>query len=798
MSGWRPALRIARREARRAKGRSALVLAMIALPVAVLSFVAVSYDMFSLSKTEELERRLGQADAVITSDTDILAQLPTGSRVLRESEGQAAIHSGDGPTLMTARETDLADPLQRGRVNLLAGKAPTRADEIALTRQAARALGVGVGDSLQIADPSGVFKITAIAEYPASLTEIVVFHPDSPLVAHTTFWLASIPGGLGWEEAVRLNGFGTQVESRALDDQGTEVTEPEQLALGVIVAGLAVLQIVLLCGPAFAVGARRRARELALIAAAGARPQQLRRIVLADGLVLGVGGAFVGLVAGVGLAAAARPLLEEFVMTARAGGWRFFPLALLGIAGLAVTTGLLAAMVPAWTAARLDVVLVLNGRRGITRSRRRWIVTGIGLVLVGMVIASLGAVGSVADIILFGLILPELGLVFITPALIGFVARAARWLPLAPRLALRGTARNRSSAAPAISAVMAAVAGAVAAGVFSASSDQQAIDRYQPALPHGYVGVQAFAALGEAAPGEAAPDWAEAARVVEEVLPSANAVPYRMADVLPLMPQRFLRPWVWSIVDDGSALDAFTGADPGDLAAARRMLAGGGVVVTDPEAAVDGYVTILLNEQPITLPAYVLTSGVPGVSLVLPPSLGIPTQAQGLIVQTAVPPSQEQEDALRIRLAELSPAIQVQIERGPEPSTSPIELVLALAAVAIALGATGIATGLAVADSRPELATLAAVGAHPALRRKLSLSQAGLISGLGAALGTLTGLGTAGALIIATNQLASSFDAPVPFVVPWTTIAVVVAAPLLAMAGAGLLTRSGLPIERRF
>jgi putative ABC transport system permease protein len=43
VSGWRTALRMAWRETRRAKGRSALVLVMIALPVAALSFGAVVY-----------------------------------------------------------------------------------------------------------------------------------------------------------------------------------------------------------------------------------------------------------------------------------------------------------------------------------------------------------------------------------------------------------------------------------------------------------------------------------------------------------------------------------------------------------------------------------------------------------------------------------------------------------------------------------------------------------------------------------------------------------------------------------
>ena len=62
---WRTALRIARREARRARGRSALVVAMIALPVLFLSFAAVTYDMFTLTGTEKADRRMGAADARI-------------------------------------------------------------------------------------------------------------------------------------------------------------------------------------------------------------------------------------------------------------------------------------------------------------------------------------------------------------------------------------------------------------------------------------------------------------------------------------------------------------------------------------------------------------------------------------------------------------------------------------------------------------------------------------------------------------------------------------------------------------
>ena len=65
-----------------------------------------------------------------------------------------------------------------------------------------------------------------------------------------------------------------------------------------------------------------------------------------------------------------------------------------------------------------------------------------------------------------GSIIGELGLVLCTPALVGLIARIGRILPLAPRIALRDAARNRAAAAPAISAVMAAVAGSVALGLY--------------------------------------------------------------------------------------------------------------------------------------------------------------------------------------------------------------------------------------------------------------------------------------------------------------------------------------------
>jgi putative ABC transport system permease protein len=118
----------------------------------------------------------------------------------------------------------------------------------------------------------------------------------------------------------------------------------------------------------------------------------------------------------------------------------------------------------------------------------------------------------------------------------------------------------------------------------------------------------------------------------------------------------------------------------------------------------------------------------------------------------------------------------------------------------ITLGAAGTATGLAAADGRADLSTLAAIGAAPGMRRLLSLSQSGVIAALGSMLGVVAGVGSGFAVLAATNlSRAGEWPAPTPYpiAVPWVNLTLAFAVPLVAMAGAGLLTRSRLPIERR-
>ena len=62
---WKVAVRIARREALRHKGRSALVAAMLALPVTGAAAADTLYHTVKLTTAEQLQRDLGRADALV-------------------------------------------------------------------------------------------------------------------------------------------------------------------------------------------------------------------------------------------------------------------------------------------------------------------------------------------------------------------------------------------------------------------------------------------------------------------------------------------------------------------------------------------------------------------------------------------------------------------------------------------------------------------------------------------------------------------------------------------------------------
>ncbi|MEW1612141.1 MULTISPECIES: FtsX-like permease family protein [unclassified Streptomyces] len=556
-SGWRAALRIARRDAARAKGRSALVVAMIALPVLGVTAADVTYRSALPTLAEELTAELGAADARYSDQgmgsvrleqmpdgalwqtpedapdplpedqrkrLDVPATFPKGSRYLTEQSVPASVTTRHGITDTEITELAVADPLLRGRVELTDGAYPRAENEVAATEAFIEASGLSIGDRVTVRGPQQAYTLTGAVELPAELAKESLFAVPGAVItpwqktadgdkeilppqASDMKWLVQGPPGTGvtWPDVLAANDRGVVVRARqvvldpppdsevpmAAHTESWESNDAELTAAALTVAAMAVLEIVLLAGPAFAVGARRSRRQLGLVGSCGGTRSQVRAVVLAGGAVLGAVGAAVGVGAGFGLTALFRPMIEDFTGN-RFGELTVRPWEILAIAVLGLVTGVLAALAPAIVAGRQSVLESLTGRRGSRRSSRVLPVVGSLVLAGGIAVAVYGGVSGNTKLVAGGSVLAELGLLGCIPVIVGLLGRLGRRLPLTPRMALRDAARNRGRTAPAVAAVMAAVAGSVAIATYTSSSAAEQAYDHRPDLTAGTAALMVF------------------------------------------------------------------------------------------------------------------------------------------------------------------------------------------------------------------------------------------------------------------------------------------------------------------
>ncbi|EFC86553.1 ABC transporter permease [Parafrankia sp. EUN1f] len=922
LRAWRAALRLARRDALRARGRTALVLAMIAVPVLLVSAVDVIARSSQDGLAQIAHRHLGkdpsvQAEVLFFGPDSPLAQSPDGSDIRTEDlptpppgavdaapdpadarrQALAALPAGntavtelrgylrfrisdgsehDRAVGANVRETDWSRPQLAALATVRSGRLPTTVGEAAVSRALARHAGLGVGDTLTAAalaadEASGrapgsgpVLTIVGVVEETRGPQERTVLLPPgtlAPVASEVTQSLYVVgPHPIDWSRVRAANAVGAVVVSRAvLADPPPEAQIPVALSTGpaadmvaatVLAAGLALLVVALLAGPAFAIGSRRSRRQLALIAAGGGAPAHLRDIVLAGGVVIGLTASLLGAAVGTGLGVALIPTLVDH---GRADIVRTDVriLDLLAIVAVGTLTAIAAAAAPAISASRLDVVAALNGHGSPARMRRRVPVAGTVLAGTGTAVALLGAGGRSGLLILAGTTLAMLGLIAVGGVLVGLVARLAGTLPVAGRLALRDASRQRGRTTPAIGAVMAAVSASVAVSLFVAAMDDHDRRAYQPMLGDGVALISLVDDSRDQA--DVARELAGAERVLREHLPtravhvvetpvdaSGRSLPMTLSPPLPAgcsspaggppaddpRCQEVFGGWDSTgpypvtlggsdvVVDDGTGLEVALGRTEPAL---RRVLAGGGAAVFDdrlrwPDGTVHIVVTVDADDagggtlREIVVPATRVPTSAPSSDLtfgglLLSPGaardLGLRSGPAQIVAATDRTPTQTEVERLSAAAEDLGLSSPV-VERGYVSEFGIGLLALAAGAGLITLSATVITVGLAAADGRADLATLAAIGASPGLRRRLAASQAGVVAGLGTVLGGIAGFLPGAATVLMMRQGEDVGGLPWRLVIPWETLLIViVAVPLLAVAAGWLFTRSRLPMTGR-
>ncbi len=110
-------------------------------------------------------------------------------------------------------------------------------------------------------------------------------------------------------------------------------------------------------------------------------------------------------------------------------------------------------------------------------------------------------------------------------------------------------------------------------------------------------------------------------------------------------------------------------------------------------------------------------------------------------------------------------------ESGPQASDTAVQVVALGLTAAVTIGATAVAIGLGRVDGRRDDEVLAAIGAAPGLRRRISTWQAAILTLVGAVVGTLLGLLPIRALTLRLTATPEGVQ-HLPFAPDWPVMAV--------------------------
>jgi putative ABC transport system permease protein len=801
LASTRALLRIGRRNVARSRWRSALVVVLILLPVAGMVGMATILATSTPSPERVATHQMGQADLLVYpgdggDEATLRAKLPAGSRIEPiVITGGTLIVPGLAIHVTVASE----DPngLAKGMLALVEGRWPTAPDEVGISAAFAKLAGASIGSTVELRE-LGRSTVVGFVEDELQLGARLAVVPP-PLAGtggtdKTGTWLVALPAGT--DPATLDPALVPPSGPTALQFMVTTraQTLAEATSLGpttIVLGGLALVDAALVAAAAFAVGVRRRQRELGLLSAAGATPRQLAGSVLAEALLLGGLGAAAGVVVGILGGLAISPFLDELTGH-RNPGLILDTSTMVAALVLGLLAALVAAFAPAWSAARMSVLMALSGRRPPASSPRRSLGIGVALIATGVVATAIGAGLRIATtqgelnvwLLLAGAVLGTLGFGACSGWFLSRLEGPAARLPLASRIALRDTARARNRNGPIVTALLAATAATIALAAYQTSFEAANLAHFRPPFLPDQVSIQG-PGVAQAGP--------EAARALGAT--AGAIIPGAGSDT------RYV--WVSSGDPNQPSPLVANNLTVGDPELLRAL--GAGAAVADLEAGK----AIALAQQPASLtsvtvhidnatdgssiaspdvPATVVVLGVIGedlpgavISAATASRLGIPAGHSERYILRLGHAVTDADIATVAGIAGKYPDTYAFTARPPDVAGAGFRFVIIGGSLLFALTVTGIAVALGEAESRPEQQTLLAVGADPRLRRRITAARAGIIALLGGVLAVPAGLLPVWGVLITRHS---------PLVVPGLEVVAIVALlPILAITATWVLSR---------
>jgi putative ABC transport system permease protein len=231
-------------------------------------------------------------------------------------------------------------------------------------------LGLGAGDTMRLSTPTGSQEYTIVAvagdylnaKIPSAYISQRLVRQDFRKTDDVFVQVNLADGARAVDVEARLKSIVTDypqfklISRQVYQDQTKQAVDAALIMYTFILAALAIPSLIALLNT-LAIGVIERTREIGMLRAVGATRSQVRRMVLAEALLLAAVGTVLGLIAGLylsyvsvlGLGASGYPLAYSFPV------WGLVAAAVIGLG-----FGALAAVIPARQAAGLEIVRALQ------------------------------------------------------------------------------------------------------------------------------------------------------------------------------------------------------------------------------------------------------------------------------------------------------------------------------------------------------------------------------------------------------------------------------------------------------
>ena len=418
-------------------------------------------------------------------------------------------------------------PYGQPMLSLVSGHYPTGPDQVAVTDGVASAFNLKIGDLWhQGGTARRVVGIVAEPAEPARRVRPRRAGPGQPPTQVTVLFDAPRASG-------SFSGPNVQTRASASASAGNALN-PETIVLALATVGMLLIGLVAVGG--FTVLAQRRLRSLGMLGALGATDRNVRLVVLANGVVVGVVGTLVGAALGLVAWLAYRPRAEadaHHVIGAFQLPWAVIGPAMV----LAVVATYLAASRPARSITRVPIVTALSGRPAPPRQVHRSAVPGVFVLVVAVarvLVRRKSNGGGGTPRLILGFVTLIAAVILLSPVCLTALARLGRRTPIAVRLALRDLARYRARSGSALAAISLGVLIAALVCVLSAERYGNVLDYAGPNLasnqlivytPNGPYGLGGLGGgPGRPATGSKPQSMAATARVIAAALGSHDII----------------------------------------------------------------------------------------------------------------------------------------------------------------------------------------------------------------------------------------------------------------------------------